>query len=63
MKVSNAEIGDTIFLSCGKKNEVEKTLSQARIKIAEELNLIDENCFSFCWVVDIGFTFDSCRIK
>ena len=52
MKVSNAEIGDTIFLSCGKKNEVEKTLSQARIKIAEELNLIDENCFSFCWVVD-----------
>ena len=52
MKISNAEIGDTIFLSCGKKNEVEKTLSQARIKIAEELNLIDENCFSFCWVVD-----------
>ena len=52
MKVSNAEIGDTIFLSCGKKNEVEKALSQARIKIAEELNLIDENCFSFCWVVD-----------
>jgi len=52
MKVSNAEIGDTIFLSCGKKNEVEKTLSQARIKIAEELNLIDENCFSFCWVID-----------
>ena len=52
MKVSNAEIGDTIFLSCGKKNEVEKTLSQARIKIAEELNLIDENYFSFCWIVD-----------
>ena len=24
----------------------------ARNKIAEDLNLIDNNCFSFCWVVD-----------
>ena len=52
MKKTNLEIGDTIFLSCGKKHEVEKILSQARTKIAEELNLIDENCFSFCWIID-----------
>jgi len=52
MKASKAEIGDTIFLSCGIKNEVEKLLSQARNKIADELNLIDKNLFSFCWVVD-----------
>ena len=52
MKETSAELGDTIFLSCGKQNEVEKILSQARSKLAEELNLIDENCFSFCWVVD-----------
>jgi len=52
MKETNAEIGDTIFLSCGKKNEVEKILSQARLRLANELNLIDENCFAFCWVVD-----------
>jgi len=45
-------VGDTIFLSCGKQNEVEKILSQARAKLADELNLIDENCFAFCWVVD-----------
>jgi len=48
----NAEIGDTIFMSCGNKSEVEKLLSNARNKIANELNLIDENVFSFCWVVD-----------
>ena len=48
----NAEIGDTIFMSCGNKSEVEKLLSNARGKIANELNLIDENVFSFCWVVD-----------
>ena len=52
MKQSNSNIGDTVFLSCGKKNDVEKLLSIARNKIAEDLNLIDEECFSFCWVVD-----------
>ena len=48
----NAEVGDTIFMSCGKKPEVESLLSNARAKIANELNLIDESIFSFCWVVD-----------
>ena len=24
----------------------------ARTKLAEELELIDEDCFSFCWIVD-----------
>ncbi len=52
MTKMNAEIGDTIFMSCGNKSEVEKLLSNARNKIASELNLIDENVFSFCWVVD-----------
>ena len=52
IKETKAEIGDAIFLSCGKQNEVEKILSQAREKIANQLNLIDENCFAFCWVVD-----------
>jgi len=52
MKLTKAEIGDTVFLSCGKRNEVEKTLNQARIKLAEELNLINKDSFAFCWVVD-----------
>ncbi len=52
IKQTNANIGDTIFLSCGKKSDVEKLLSVARNKIAEELNLIDKDSFSFCWVVD-----------
>ncbi len=52
MKETNAEVGDSLFLSCGKKTEVEKILSQARTKIAEELNLIDKNIFSFCWIID-----------
>ena len=52
MKLTKAEVGDTVFLSCGKKNEVEKILNLARTKLAEELELIVDNCFSFCWIVD-----------
>ena len=52
MKLSNAEVGDSIFFACNKKNEIEKITSSARDKIANELNLIDENIFAFCWIVD-----------
>jgi aspartyl-tRNA synthetase len=52
MKITSAEVGDSIFFACGKKNEVEKICSQAREKIAKDLNLIDESKFAFCWVVD-----------
>jgi len=52
MKICNAEVGDSLFFACGKKNEVEKILSLARDKIAKDLDLIDENQFSFCWIID-----------
>jgi len=52
MKMTNAEVGDSIFLACAKQKEVEKITSLARDKIAIDLELIDENTFAFCWVVD-----------
>ena len=52
MKTCDANPGDSIFLSCGKQNEIEKILSLARNKIAQELNLIDNEQFAFCWIVD-----------
>ncbi len=52
MKITNAEIGDTVFLSCGKQSDVEKILSIARTRIAEELKIIKQDCFAFCWIVD-----------
>ncbi len=52
MKLTNAEIGDTVFLSCGKQNEVEKILSSTRSKLAQDLGLIQEENFAFCWIVD-----------
>ena len=52
MDITKAEIGDSIFFACGDEKEIEKILSAARNKIAEELNLIDKNKFAFCWIVD-----------
>jgi len=52
MKKTNSVVGDSIFLACGKKNELEKITAQARDKIAKDLDLIDDNVFAFCWIVD-----------
>jgi aspartyl-tRNA synthetase len=52
MKTTQAEIGDSIFFACGKINDVEKISALAREKIGKDLNLIDENKFAFCWIVD-----------
>ncbi len=52
MKITNAEVGDSLFLACGKIEEVQNISSLAREKIAKELNLIDETKFAFCWIVD-----------
>ncbi len=52
MQICNSKIGDSFFLACGKEKDVEKILSLSRDKIANELNLIDENKFAFCWIVD-----------
>ena len=52
MKLTGAEVGDSIFLACSKQKELEKITSLARDKIAKDLDLIDDNIFAFCWVVD-----------
>ena len=52
MKITSADVGDSIFFACGKVGEVEKICSQARDKIANDLDLIDESKFAFCWIVD-----------
>jgi aspartyl-tRNA synthetase len=52
MKITSAEVGDSIFFACGKINDVQKISSLARDKIAKDLNLIDDDKFAFCWIVD-----------
>ncbi|MDC3024936.1 aspartate--tRNA ligase, partial [Candidatus Pelagibacter sp.] len=52
MKITGAEVGDSIFLACAKQNELEKITSLARDKIAKDLDLVDKNIFAFCWIID-----------
>ena len=52
MKKTNSEVGDSIFMACGKQNDLEKITAQARDKIAKDLDLIDDGIFAFCWIVD-----------
>ena len=52
MKITGAKVGDSIFFSCDKKQNVLQLMSSTRDKIANELDLIDHNVFAFCWIVD-----------
>ncbi len=48
----NLKDGDALFFSCAKVNEASDLAGKARLKIAEEQNLINKNQFKFCWIVD-----------
>ena len=52
MKITGAGVSDSIFFSCDIEKNVLQLMALARDKIAEELNLIDQNIFAFCWIVD-----------
>ncbi len=52
MTITSAKEGDSIFFTCGETKNVEKISSLARDKIANDLKLIDENKFAFCWIVN-----------
>ena len=47
MNKCNAKIGDSIFLACGQRKELETILSLARNKIAEDLKIVDKQKFAF----------------
>jgi aspartyl-tRNA synthetase len=51
-KSANLQNGDAVFFSCGKKSEAEKIAGQVRIKLGQDLNLIDNSIYKFCWIVD-----------
>ncbi|MBU6140039.1 MAG: aspartate--tRNA ligase [Proteobacteria bacterium] len=51
-KTAGLENGDAVFFSCGKKSEAAKIAGQVRIKLGNDLKLIDESVYKFCWIVD-----------
>jgi aspartyl-tRNA synthetase len=43
---------DGIFFAAGKEEEAAKLAGLARTRVAEQLGLIEEGAFRFCWIVD-----------
>jgi len=63
-----AELGlgddDGLFFAAGKEKEAAKLAGAARTRCAEELGLIEEGCFKFCWIVDFPmFEYDEEKKK
>jgi aspartyl-tRNA synthetase len=51
-KAAGAEPGDAIFFAAGHPSDARELLGAARVEIARRGGLIDENAWSFVWVVD-----------
>jgi aspartyl-tRNA synthetase len=43
---------DGLFFAAGKEKDAAKLAGAARTRVGEELGLIEENAFRFCWIVD-----------
>jgi len=43
---------DGLFFAAGKEKDAAKLGGAARTQVGEQLGLIEEGCFKFCWIVD-----------
>ena len=60
----NLNDNDAVFFICGVPKTFLAFASSARDKIANDLGLIDENSFEFCWIVDFPmYEFDEINKK
>ena len=44
--------GDAVFFAAGQRDEAAKFAGQVRTRLAQELGLMEQDCFRFCWVTD-----------
>lgn len=52
-EICGVGVGSSIFFVCDMKAmKAAKNAGLVRTKIAQELDLIEKNCFKFCWIVD-----------
>jgi aspartyl-tRNA synthetase len=54
-KLGGLQNGDSVFFACDTELKANKLAGLVRTKLGRDLNLIDENIFKFCWVVDFPF--------
>ena len=44
--------GDAVFFAAGKRDEAPKFAGQVRTRLGQDLGLIEQDAFRFCWIVD-----------
>ena len=52
LEKADLKIGDTIFFIADNQKRATEFAGQIRTELGKRLNLINENIFSFCWIVD-----------
>ena len=52
LNLASLEKGDTIFFIADDEKRATDLAGQIRTELGNRLNLIDENIYSFCWIVD-----------
>ncbi|MGC6471331.1 MAG: aspartate--tRNA ligase [Parvibaculales bacterium] len=58
------EDGDAVFFCAGKPKDFVDFAGAARVRVGRELELIDEDQFAFCWIVDFPmFEYDETEKK
>jgi len=43
---------DGIFFAAGKEEDAEKLAGAARVRVGEQLDIVEKGAFRFCWIVD-----------
>jgi aspartyl-tRNA synthetase len=54
-QVANLKNGDAVFFSCDIKTKAEKLAGKVRIELGRELDLLEKDCYKFCWITDFPF--------
>ncbi len=47
--------GDSVFFTCDKESEAAKQAGKVRTKLGEDLGLIEQGIYKFCWIVDYPY--------
>lgn len=53
--LANLDNGDAVFFSSDKPEKAAKLAGKVRIRLGEELDLLEKDCFKFCWITDFPF--------
>jgi len=46
------QAGDAVFFAAGQRDEAAKFAGLVRTRLAQELGVVEQDCFKFCWITD-----------